>query len=270
MRPSIAELSRLVSALSPAELEARCARPDVRIESTPDVRIESTGDVGIETIPDVRIESTGDVRIGVTPDVRIEATGQARIADGAHARWRQPELAGRLIELSGRGASAVLTLAFAAVHDAQMRGETAAWITSKASSFFPPDVAANGVDLDALVVVRLPRAADAAHAADRLARSSAFGIIVLDLERRTSVPPPLLTRLSGLARKHDTAVVFLLGPAGHTSAPSLGSLVSLRGEASRTSRGTGRFVCQLSVIKDRLLPRGWKETEVCRGPAGLR
>jgi len=259
VRPSIAELARLVSALSPSELATRCARPDVCIDST-DVCIES---------PDVCIESIG-VCIDSIGDVHIDAAGDARIDGGAHVRWRQPELAGRLIELSGKRASAVLTLAFAAVHDAQMRGETAAWIASKESSFFPPDVAANGVDLDALVVVRLPRAADAAHAADQLARSSAFGIIVLDLERRASVPPPLMTRLSGLARKHDTAIVFLLDPAGRSSSSSLGSLVSLRGEASRTSRGTGRFACQLSVIKDRLRPRGWKETEVCRGPAGLR
>jgi recombination protein RecA len=246
VRPSIVELSRRVSALSPSQLASRCARPAVRSDSS------------------------GEARIDGTRDVRLDAAGDARVDDGAHVLWRQPELAGRLIELSGKRAGAALTWAFAAVHDAQMRGETAAWITSKESSFFPPDVAANGIDLDALVVVRLPRAADAAHAADQLARSSAFGLIVLDLERRTSVPPPLLTRLSGLARKHDTAIVFLLEPSGRSSSSSLGSLVSLRGEASRAARGAGRFACELAVIKDRLRPRGWKETEVCRGPAGLR
>jgi recombination protein RecA len=255
VRPSIAELARLVSALSPSELASRCARTDAGGDARDDVR------------KDVRRTARADAGSDAGPD----AGNDSRVDDAAHVLWSQPELAGRLIELAGRGASAVLTLAFAAVRDAQMRGETAAWITSTHSSFFPPDAAASGIDLDALTVVRLPRAADVAHAADQLARSSAFGIIVLDLERRTSVPPPLLTRLSGLARKHDTAILFLLEPAGRPSAPSsLGSLVSLRGEASRTARGSGRFACELVVVKDRLRPRGWKETEVYRGPAGLR
>jgi recombination protein RecA len=290
VRPSIAELARLVSALSPSELASRCVRRDARDGDRDDARDGTRvdeSDACVDARGGMRVDASGrvrgDARRGARVDAgqcgRAHAEGESRapIQGDVHARreahvlWSQPELAGRLIELSGRGASAVLTLAFAAVRDAQMRGETAAWITSTHSSFFPPDAAASGIDLDALTVVRLPRAADVAHAADQLARSSAFGIIVLDLERRTSVPPPLLTRLSGLARKHDTAILFLLEPAGRPSASSsLGSLVSLRGEASRTARGSGRFACELVVVKDRLRPRGWKETEVYRGPAGLR
>ncbi len=50
------------------------------------------------------------------------------------------ELTGRLTELSGQGNLANLTLACDLVLDAQREGETAAWITGKESSFYPPDV----------------------------------------------------------------------------------------------------------------------------------
>lgn len=187
------------------------------------------------------------------------------------AKWDLPELAGRLAELCGCGATAVLTLAVGVVLDAQLRGETVAWVTGRHSHFFPPDVAACGVDLDALPVVRLPHGADIPRAADLLARSSAFGLIVLDLAPGARVPPPLLSRLAGLARKHDTAILCLTEkPSG---ASSLGPLVSLRGEASRRRAGRdsdGRFACELRVVRDKRRAAGWTHVEVCRGPDGLR
>src|SRR5262245_10310803 len=90
----------------------------------------------------------------------VAATRPRRAEDrGAPAApWTRPALAGRIVELSGARASASLTFATALVLDAQRRGETSAWVTSQASSFFPPDVAANGVDLAALPVVRVPSA----------------------------------------------------------------------------------------------------------------
>ena len=52
--------------------------------------------------------------------------------------------------------------------------------------------------------------------------------------------------------------------------PSLGSLVSLRGEAERQDQGSGRFACRVRALKDKRRSPGWTHVEVCRGPAGLR
>ncbi len=147
-------------------------------------------------------------------------------------RWCLPEIAGHLVEVCGGRASAALSLAFRLVHDAQSRGESAAWISLRKSSFFPPDVEECGIDLESFAVVRVPAAKEATFAADLLARSGAFGLIVLDLDRRSSVSMAVLSRLLGLARKHETAIVFLTEkPEDHAS---LGSLVAVRADARRT------------------------------------
>ena len=95
--------------------------------------------------------------------------------------WSHSLLTGRLAELSSWGTGASLTLAFELVLQAQHGGEPVAWITTSPSTFFPPDVAHGGVDLDALPVVRVPDGQAAARAADKLVRSGAFGLVILDL-----------------------------------------------------------------------------------------
>lgn len=182
-------------------------------------------------------------------------------------RWRLAETAGRLTEISGAGETAVLTLAFELVLEAQQQGEPVAWITPEESSFYPPDAAEGGVDLDALVVVRVPDIRAVARAADRLARSGGFGLIALDLGA-ADIPTPLQARLAGLAQKHHTALLCLTEKAGE--APSLGSLVSLRVHAQRAQRSEDRFECALTVLKDKRRGPTWTHAEACRGPAGLR
>lgn len=174
------------------------------------------------------------------------------------AAWSLAELSGRLCELSG---GAALTFAFRLIDESQRAGEPAAWIGAATSCFFPPDAADGGVDLEALVVVRAPDAAAVARAADHLARSGAFGVLVLDLDG--PVPPALLSRLLGLAQKHEVAIVLL------TDVP-LGSLVSLRAEGLAHRRSGGVVECELRVVKDKRRAPGWTLLEVCRGPAGLR
>ena len=95
--------------------------------------------------------------------------------------WGYAALAGRLAELSGTGATALLTAAFGLVLEAQQAGDPVAWVTSRTSSFFPPDAAEGGVDLEALAVVRAEDTVQAARAADQLLRSGGFGLVVLDL-----------------------------------------------------------------------------------------
>lgn len=182
---------------------------------------------------------------------------------------------GRLVEIFGASSSAALTSTLGIVRDAQQEGETAVWITPPESCFFPPDAAEAGVDLFALTVVRVP-AKSFARAADKLVRSGAFGLVVLDLEQATKADlcrsallgDAALSRLLGLAQKHDVAVIFLTrqGPA----ASHLGSLVSLRGEARRVRLRTDQYEVEVRVVKDKRRAPGWRHAEPCRGPAGLR
>ena len=183
----------------------------------------------------------------------------------ATPRWCLPEIAGHLVELCGGRASASLSLAFRLVHDAQMRGENVAWISLLKSSFFPPDAAECGVDLESFAVVRVPAAKEATFAADLLARSGAFGLIVLDLDRRASVSMAVLSRLLGLARKHEAAIVFLTEkPAEHAS---LGSLVALRADARRVRElREVRELRQVRELRELRAPHELRELRELREP----
>jgi recombination protein RecA len=212
----------------------------------------------------------------------IERAG-LQLRMGRHLAWPKPhipkgrpeavegltraELTGRLSEISGQGNSAVLTLAFALILDAQQEGEPVAWIASRESTFYPPDAASSGVDLSALAVVRCPDKGAVARAADRLARSGAFGLLVLDLESKGDVPLPLQTRLTGLAHKYDIAIVLLTEK--RDDAPSVGSLISLRGSAERRWAPDGRIACGFRTLKDKRRGPGWERESVCHGPPGL-
>lgn len=188
-------------------------------------------------------------------------------------RWCHSELVGRLVELSGQGATATLTLAFGLLLDAQRRGETAAWVAAGPRLFYPPDVAEGGVDLAALAVIRTRGAAAAARATDKLLRSGAFGLLILDLGRAAgdgnheSIPMPLLSRLVKLAQKHEATILCLTEK--NEQMPSIGSLVSLRCEATRRRLHDDRFSCELRVLKDKRRGPVWQHQEEVRGPAGL-
>lgn len=185
------------------------------------------------------------------------------------ARWGLEAFVGRLSELSGVGPTARLSLAMGLVCEAQRTGETAAWVTNRRSTFFPPDAAKSGVDLARLPVVFAPDAPAAARAAWRLIQSGGFGLVVLDLVGcDAEVPIPLQSRLTGAAQAHGAAVVFVTEKAADRA--SLGSLVSLRCEAHREAAGAGRFLCTARALKDKRRGPGWTYTEVRCGPAGLR
>ena len=216
-------------------------------------------------------------------------TGHAaglRAGTGAPAPvgWSYAALAGRLVELSAGWNSAALTLATSLVWQAQRAGEPTAWITREADAFFPPDAAANGVDLAALAVVRVPGNNTArapgndsgrepamwavARAAGRLARSGAFGLIVLDLGARARMSAALQGSLVQQAQRHGTAIVCLTEKPPRSS--SLGALVALRGQARRHRMGEARFACVLEICKDKRRGPGWTHEEEAHGPPGLR
>jgi recombination protein RecA len=182
--------------------------------------------------------------------------------------WSRAELAGRLTEISGQGATSSLSSAARLILDAQIEGEPCAWLTRQGSCFFPPDLAASGIDLDALAVIFTPSAHAAVRAAGRLVRSGGFGLVIVDLGLGADLPSPLQGRLSSLALKHDTAVVLLTQKA--STSPSLGSMISLRVEARRTPLDGARFAVQIDVLKDKRRGPGWSHEETFQGPAGWR
>ncbi|MBD3220481.1 recombinase A [bacterium] len=185
----------------------------------------------------------------------------------AAGAWSLAELRGRLSELSAGPQPAVLTVAVELVRQVQAAGEPAAWVAATGDLFHAPDVAACGVDLVALPVVRADDAASAGRAADLLLRSGAFALVVIDLGRGGRLATPLQSRLVQLARRHEAAVLCLTGAAA--DAPSLGSLVSLRAVASRRRLAPGRHACEVTAIKDKRQGPGWRWEGVWHGPDGL-
>jgi recombination protein RecA len=181
-------------------------------------------------------------------------------------RWTLDEVAGRLVEISGSTASAVLTLTFTLIREAQQRGEPVGWVTLSEKTFYPPDVAQGGTDLAALVVIRLARVESIARAGEKLLRSGSFGIVVLDLGA-ADIPMPLQTRLTGLAHRHHSALICLTEKA--RAGFSLGSLVSLRAHAEKKRVADNRFACALHVLKDKRRGPTWNYEDLYTGPAGL-
>jgi recombination protein RecA len=176
-----------------------------------------------------------------------------------------------MAELSSSGSGSPLTMAFALVLEAQLEGEPVCWITTLSSSFFPPDVIRSGIDLDALPVVRTGDSRSAARVADKIIRSGAFGLVVVDIsetERTDFVPSPLQSRLLGLVGKHETALLFLTRK--QDEAPSIGPLISLRVRATRKRTAEDRFLCDMEVLKDKRRGPGWTHCEVRHAPPGLR
>ncbi len=206
-----------------------------------------------------------------------------RARASAAPEWTWRETAGRLCELAGGRAGANLSLAASLVRDAQLRDENVAWIQARSSSFFPADLADCGVDLEALIVVRPPQPADLGLAAEWIARSGAFGLIVLDLTSLPFAPPAMQSRLLALAQKHDLGLVCLTEKSPQQA--SLSSLVSLRADTFLRRRSNlsakddtdaldavqllATFECELSVAKDKRRSRPWRHCEMRRGTPGL-
>jgi recombination protein RecA len=181
-------------------------------------------------------------------------------------RWSLTKVAGRLVEISSSAASAALTITFALIREAQERGEAVGWATSTKSFFYPPDVARNGIDLNALVVVRLSDAETIARAGEKLLHSGGFGVVVLDLGD-ADISMPLQTRLTGLAHRHHTALICLTEKAD--AAFSLSSLVSLRAHAEKKRAADNRFACALHILKDKRHGPTWHYEAFYAGPIGL-
>lgn len=178
---------------------------------------------------------------------------------------------GRMIEVSGRASSARLSTAASLLRRAQQEGETTAWIQASAGGLFPPDLAAAGVDLEALVVIHTPadRGAQAMlQAAEWLLRSGAYGLVVVDLcGHRAPRGGAWQARLCALARQHQSRVVVITRSDDHEG--SLGPLVGLRIAPRRSPPHIGRCRLDVHVLKNKsgaplaIRPESW------RTPTGL-
>ena len=217
-----------------------------------------------------------------------ELSARSSQLEPAGARFSFEALRGRLLELSGAGATAVLSAAVALVLEAQLAAEPVAWVTLQDSCFYPPDVVDSGVDISALAVVRVPDVVRAGRALEQLLRSGAFGLVVLDLgtprsvigsraprdagdghgmkeARRLSVASQ--GRVAGLAQQYQCVAVCITEKKDDQE--SMGSLVSLRADAAR-ERDDGAFFITLRAIKDKRHGPGWSQRVRAIGPAGLK
>lgn len=193
--------------------------------------------------------------------------GSSRERDAAPGEWTLDALSGRFAELSSAGETASISAAASIILEAQHRGEPAAWIAAGPSSFFPPDVAAMGIDLDALPLIRVAKTIFAARAADWLLRSGAFAVVVLDLGTDWEIPLPVQARLTALSKKHRTALLCMTKK--RRDAPSIGSLVSIRGEARTRKVGFDKFAWEVHIVKDKRRGPGWSCEGESKGVEGL-
>jgi recombination protein RecA len=179
-------------------------------------------------------------------------------------------LPGKLVEVSGGPGSARLTFAASLVRRAQIERETTAWIQREDGLLFPPDLEEAGVDLGALVVVRIPLSSGDGmfRAAEILLGSGAFGLVILDIrDTRPRIPASVQGRLLSAAREHRSRVLFLTEKPA--ASESLGSLVGLRLEPRRIRVGTGTFVLETRVLKNKQGLCLDEPVEHRRGPRGL-
>jgi recombination protein RecA len=156
---------------------------------------------------------------------------------------------------------------------AQRTGEPVAWLEPFDGALYPPDLADSGVDLDALVVVRVPRqssphetSAGLARAGELLLRSGAFGLVIVDLSAGVPRGDGWQSRLAALAREHAATVVLLTSSSD--DAPSIGPLVGLRVASRRDRRAPGTFVVEHRVLKDKLGAGAAPAPDRRRGPWG--
>jgi RecA/RadA recombinase len=143
---------------------------------------------------------------------------------------------------SGRSAVAARLLATATAN-----GGLGALIESPngpEGAFYPPALAAAGVDLDRLIVVAAHDAHGVARAADILLRAAAFGVVVIPT---VSLRAQAWTRLASLAHRAN-ALLVALGPGASDELRYFASL-RVRFQASHVRfAGSSGLFCALAGI----------------------
>ncbi|GMW02136.1 MAG: hypothetical protein AMXMBFR84_32720 [Candidatus Hydrogenedentota bacterium] len=179
--------------------------------------------------------------------------------------WTLATLAGRFVEITGGADTAALTVCAGLLAEVHAQGQWAAWVGGQSSCFFPPDLAAAGVDLRALPVVRVTGVEKMARAADKLVRSGAFAAVVIDLGEGGALPLPVQTRLVGLAKKHHAAIIVIARYDTRHGPGAAGAFASIRAETSKRGMSGDTFHCEVRVVKDKRGTPGWRHgTLACR------
>lgn len=185
---------------------------------------------------------------------------------------------GRLIEISSYGGSARTSLAVSLVVHAQQKGEPVAWVQTAEGTLYPPDLSHAGVDLDTLIVVRVPtrppnvRMSSAYHClkcTEWLLRSGAFGLVIVDLVDISARQSPLRWqgRFQTLLRKHNTQLCLITD--NDVAQISAGPMVSVRINPERELLSTGAFEVRPKIIKDKIGLPALPSSENSVGPVGL-
>lgn len=233
-------------------LDAPWQGPDEAPDDTPDDAFDAPFDDADPDAAEARAPSPAQARLLRLPIARVKPK---RVEAPA---WSLATLSGRLVELSSVGASAALSFTAQLLHEAQRQGEPVAWVQGRDSLFYPPDLAATGVDLGALPILRPAAPGDLGKIVGHLLRSGAFGLIVVDLshgEAERALPAPLQSRLERTAALHGTCVLCLTDKAADTG--SLGPLVSWRGEARRVAARGAVVRAEVVALKDKRSAPGW-------------
>lgn len=196
--------------------------------------------------------------------LEVVRTPPSSVLEEAREREHRPPAlpSGKIVELCGGPMVARTSAAVALCVDVQSRGDPVAWVMVRSgheAGVFPPDLAAAGLDLDALLVVFAPdgergEKVSGPKAAEILLRTGGFGAVVLDLsgaspKRQGHGVDAWMGRLLGLAREHDAHLCVLTSEGAQ--APSLGPLVAVRVEMKRRRLTEGRYRVEACVLKDK-------------------
>jgi hypothetical protein len=125
---------------------------------------------------------------------------------------------GRLSEIVGLRSSGKTSLALASAARATSAQQLVAWVDGP-GELYPPVAAAQGVDLERLLIVKSGGKQEdaglaAARAGEIVARSRAFGLVVLDVSERAGFPERAASRLRAAAHEAGIAVVALVERRG--------------------------------------------------------
>lgn len=179
--------------------------------------------------------------------------------------WSYESLLGVLAEVSEETPSGAVSFVTEIIIEAQRRREPVAWVSGTQSIFFPPDMAARGVELSAVAVIRAGGETDSLTAAEWLAGSGAFGLLVVDAEGEWNVSDASLGRVQKLAERNQCAVLFLTRKRRND--PSLGSRISVRGFVARS--GAAPFVTDICTVKDKRSNTSTRQRRQYNGPPGM-
>lgn len=135
-----------------------------------------------------------------------------------------------IVEVAGAPGSGRLRVVAEAARAAQRRGERVGWV-EVAACLYPPALAALGVRLDALVVVR-PPVDRASWAVEELARSGCFGLVVAEVE----VDGAIAARRWEIAARQGQATLVVVGERPRELLPAGLRLEVVEGEVRATAR----------------------------------